>query len=290
MIVLAACCLALATYWAMTQHVLPTRRPPREASNPAGEARRMVWSVTDRAREILGWSRRRLAVWRWISMIAVGLGVALLEQDVFLLVPFGWIGRQLPDLYLELRAAQDLARLQRQVTLFVGAVHDHLHARGGTVEDALLAATYAVGPGPMAAALDAYRRQVESGWSLPERLAALDRAVNWPSLSFFLSLLALRDETGTESMAPAFDSLLEKLQDDERLQAVIRGELAMNMTVLLISFALVIGIWPYYRIMSPNWPLYHQHLSILVTLSGLAAAIIFRGIHRFMRAQVAVAE
>jgi len=158
------------------------------------------------------------------------------------------------------------------------------------VEDALWAATDAVGPGPLAAALDQYRRHVEAGWSLPERLAALDRTVQWPSLSFFLSLLALRDETGTASMAQAFDSLQEKLQDDERIQATIRGELTLNMTVLLLSFALVVGIWPYYRLVSPNWPLYHAHLAILTTLSGFVAAVIFQGIHRFTRAQVAAAD
>jgi type II secretory pathway component PulF len=183
-----------------------------------------------------------------------------------------------------------LARLQRQISVFVGAVHDHLHARGATVEDALVAAAEAVGPGPMTPALDQYRRAVEAGWPLRERLAALDRAVNWPSLRFFLALLALRDETGTRSMAQAFDSLQEKLQDDERIQALIRGELSVHLLVLGISLALVVGIWPYYRLMSPNWPLYHQHLSLLVTLAGFAAAVVFHGVHRFTRAQLAATD
>ncbi|MDA8192736.1 MAG: type II secretion system F family protein [Thermaerobacter sp.] len=286
--VLAAVCLALATYLVATRRLLPTRRPPRPRG-PRHPRRPTAWSVTARARTLVGWSPRRYRLTRWISALGVGLGLALWVQDPLVALPYGWIGWELPSLYLELRAARDLARMQRQIALFVGTVHDHLHARGATVEDALMAAT-AAGPGPLSEPLAQYRRHVEAGWSLAERLAALDRAVNWPSFAFFLSLLALRDETGATGMAHAFDSLQEKLQDDERIQAAIRGELSVYLGVLLLSFALVVGVFPFYRLTSPDWPLYHAHLAMLITVSGFTAAVVFQGLHRFTRAQVVASD
>ena len=287
---LAAVSLGLATYLGVTASLLPSRAAPLPKARALRRVRPAVWSVTDRARQLLGWSVRRLRLTQAVSTAVVGLGMALLVQDPLVALPYGWIGYQLPGLYLALRASRDLARLQRQIALFVGAVHDHLHARGATVEDALMAATDAVGQGPLHAAMMQYRQHVDTGWPMAERLAALDRTVNWPSLRFFLSLLALRDETGATGMAHAFDSLQDKLQDDERIQATIRGELSMYLMVLLVSFALVVGVFPYYRLTSPNWPLYHAHLSILVTVAGFTGAFVFHGIARFTQAQVSVSE
>lgn len=290
MIMVSALCLALATYLAVTRHLLPERHPAGGRVMRRRPRKDPPWTVTDRARELLGWSRRRLLLTSWGAASALGLAWALLLQNPLVGLPMGWVGYQLPGLWLELRAARDLATLQRQVGLFVHTAHDHLHARGATVEDALMAATQAVGPGPLSSAMEQYRRHVDAGFSLADRLAALDRAVHWPSMSFFLSLLALRDETGTQSMAHAFDSLMEKLQDDERVQQMIRGELSLYLTILLLSFALDVFIFPYYRVASPQWPLFHRHLALVITATAFASAVVFQGVRKFARAQVIASD
>ncbi len=280
--------LAVAVYGKITQDLLPSRISPDSRKKRSGKTR--AWSVTLRACEVMGWSPARLRAWSWGSALAAGIGWAVLIQDPLAGLPVGWIGYQLPGFFLELRASQTLGVLQRQIGMFIGTVHDHLHARGATVEDALWAASLAISDGPLAKAMTQYRRQVETNVSLPDRLATLERGINWPTVAFFFSLLRLRDETGTAAMAHAFESLTEKLQDDERIQQTVRGELSMYLSVLLISWAATIAIFPYDRLTSATWPAFHHHLGILVTLAAFGSAVVFHGVRKFARMEVSVAD
>lgn len=280
--------LAIAVYAQVTRDLLPPR-----AASPARRRRPekpRPWSVTLRACEVMGWSTTRLRVWSWGSALAAGIGWAVLLQDPLAGLPVGWIGYQVPGFLLELRASHTLGVLQRQLGVFIGTVHDHLHARGATVEDALWAASLAISEGPLAPAMAQYRRQVETHVSLHDRLTALERRINWPTVAFFFSLLRLRDETGTAAMAHAFESLTEKLQDDERIQQTVRGELSMYLTVLLVSWAATIAIFPYDRLTSATWPAFHHHLGVLVTLAAFGSAVVFHGVRKFARMEVAVAD
>ena len=286
---IAALCLALAAYAWRTQDLLPVRGAKTERVRRRGP-KASSWSVTARAREILGWSPRRLRIWSWGAAALAGGLWAMGLQDPLGSLPVAWIGYQLPGFWLELRAAQTLGLLQRQIGIFIGTVHDHLHARGATVEDALWAGSLAIQDGPLGPVMAQYRLQVETGVSLHDRLIRLERAINWPTVAFFFSLLRLRDETGASSMAHAFESLTEKLQDDERIQQTVRGELSMHMSILLISWAATMGIFPYDRMTNPTWPAFHAHLGVLVTIAALGSAVVFHGVRRFARAQVAVAE
>lgn len=280
--------LAVAVYGIITRDGLPSRVSLDARKQRPGKPK--PWSVTLRACDVLGWSPTRLRAWSWASALAAGMGWAVLLQDPLAGLPVGWIGYQLPGFVLELRASQILALLQRQIGLLIGTVHDHLHARGATVEDALWAASLAIAEGPLAHAMAQYRRQVETNVSLHDRLTALERGINWPTVAFFFSLLRLRDETGTAAMAHAFESLTEKLQDDERIQQTVRGELSMYLSVLLVSWAATMAIFPYDRLTSATWPAFHHHLGILVTLAAFGSAIVFHGVRKFARMEVAVAD
>jgi len=286
---IAAAALALAMYWWITQDLLPSRltasKLPKRTRVNTG-----AWSVTVRACEILGWSMARLRWWSWASALGCGIGWALLLQDPLAGLPVGWIGYQLPGFFLELRAGQTLGLLQRQIGIFIGTVHDHLHARGATVEDSLWAASLAISDGPLAKTMVQYRQQVETSMSLSDRLTALERGINWPTVAFFFSLLRLRDETGAEGMAHAFESLTEKMQDDERIQQTVRGELSMYLSVLLISWGATMAIFPYDRLTSATWTAFHLHLGILVTVAAFGSAVVFHGVRKFARMQVAVSD
>lgn len=285
---LAAGLLALAVYLWATHDLLPSRLQPTAQRVRAPKPR--PWTVTDRACELLGWSARRLRVWSWVFASGVGLSWALFLQDPLAGLPLGWIGYQLPGFFLELRAAHTLGLLQRQIGLFVGTVHDHLHARATTVEDALWAGSLAVHDGPLAKPMAHYREQVETRVSLGDRLTTLERAMNWPTVAFFFALLRLHDETGSSAMARAFASLTDKLHEDERIETTIRGELSLHLSVLLISWGATLAIFPYFRITSPIWPALHQHLSLLITLTGFGSAVVFSGVRKFARTQVSVGE
>ena len=282
--------LALAVYGLITRNLLPARVSPDGHPLRSGSGKPRTWSVTFRACEVLGWSPRRLRTWSWVSALAAGIGWAVLLQDPLAGLAVGWIGYQLPGFLLELRAAQTLSVLQRQIGMFIGTVHDHLHARGATVEDALWAASLAISEGPLAPAMAQYRRQADTHVSLHDRLTALERGINWPTVAFFFSLLRLRDETGTAAMAHAFESLTEKLQDDERIQQTVRGELSMYLSILLIAWTATMAIFPYDRLTSATWPAFDHHLGVLVTVAALGSAVVFHGVRKFARMQVAVSD
>jgi hypothetical protein len=97
MALVAAISLAVAVYLGVTLHLVapPASPPGRPAARPA---RPPAWSVTDRARELVGWSRRQWQVASWVSAGVVGWGMALLVQDPLVVLPYGWIGYQLGPL------------------------------------------------------------------------------------------------------------------------------------------------------------------------------------------------
>jgi Flp pilus assembly protein TadB len=283
---LAALAFAVAAWLAATRDPLPARVEPaatRRAQRPAEPA----WSVTLRSYRILGWDPRRMRAWSAVSAVGVGLGWALLVQNLPAGIFCGVIGWQLPGFVAELAAARALDQLQRQLSVFVGTVNDALHAQGATAEAALLAAARGVRGGPLGPIAAAYLRRTEAGVPFADRLRLLAQEVDWPRFRFFVDLMQVRERSGVEHMARAFDTLDEQFREDERTQATVRGELSLYLGILVVGLAIDLAVFPAYRAFSPNWPIIRTHLGFLISLAALAGAVVFSGVRRFARARVA---
>lgn len=284
--ILAALAFAVAAWLAATRDPLPVREAssPRRRARPRAEA---AWSVTLRSYRILGWDPHRMQVWSGLAAAGVGLGWALLVQNLPAGIFCGIIGWQLPGFVAELAAARALDQLQRQLSVFVGTVNDALHAQGATAEAALLAAARGVHGGPLGPIAAAYLRRAEAGVPFADRLRLLGQEVDWPRFQFFVDLMQVRERTGVEQMARAFDTLDEQFREDERTQATVRGELSLYLGILVVGLAVDLAVFPAYRAFSPNWALIRAHLGFLISLAALAGAVVFSGVRRFARARVA---
>jgi len=283
---LAAGCFAGVVYAALVGPPLPgvarARKPARRARTP----RPALWSVTRRSYAVLGWDPARMRMASVLAAVVVGLGWALLVQNLPAGVLMGWIGWQLPGFAAELAASRHLDLLQRQLSVFVGAVHDALMARGATPEDALIQACRGVHGGPLAPMALAFLQRTDANVSLPDRLRFLGDEVDLPHFRLFTDLMLLREETGAAQMAQAFRTLDDQLRDDEHLQSAVRGELGLYMLLLVFGLLADVVVFPAYRILSAHWPLVRAHLSFLITFAALGAAIVFSGVRRFARARV----
>ncbi|MCL8208618.1 MAG: type II secretion system F family protein [Actinomycetia bacterium] len=285
--ILAAWAWAVAAYLRVTAGALPTRAaPPGAAARRRAPAPGAGWSVTARSVKLLGWDPGRLRVLAGVTAALVGLGWALVVQNLPAGLFMGIIGWQLPGFAAEVAAGRQLDLLQRQVSVFVGTVNDSLHTQGATAEDALLAAARGVRGGPLAPIAAAYLRRTEAGVPFADRLRLLGQEVDLPSFRFFVDLMQVRERTGVEHMARAFDTLDEQFREDERTQATVRGELSLYLGILVVSLAVDLAVFPAYRAFSPNWPLIRAHLGFLISLAALVGAVVFSGVRRFARARV----
>jgi len=289
--VLAAVAWAGAAYLWTTRQLLPTRS---DGSTDGAGARRaraakpVKWSVTRRAMTFLGWTPTFLRLCSAISAVSVVLVWGLLVQDPLAALCMGIIGWQLPSLWVETRAAQGLSGLHRQFAELVSFMHDQLHSHGSTVESAMMNAAKTFTADPLASILQGYVSSVTSGLSLRERLQRMRRAIDLPTADFFFELLLLRDQSGAEDLSHAFDSLDEKLQDDEHVQSLVQGEVRMHSLLLVAGFLVNIVIFPAYRLDSADWPAIHAHLSALVSLSAVLNVVVFFAIRRFTKMQLTV--
>lgn len=290
--VLSALAWAFAAYAGVTRNLLPTRAEragPRvdSSQNPATESR---WSVTRRAMELLGWTPQTLRIASIVSATAVGLAWLFIVQSVTAGLAMAYVGWQLPGYWLEMRAGRGLNLLHRQLTELVGIVHDQLHAQGATVEQALAAAADTLTTGIMGRVMQRFKHQTASNMPLVDRLETMARAIDFPVADFFFQLLRLRDDTGTEDISHAFDALNEQLQDDERIQVMIQGEVRMHSLILVGGFLANLLAFPFYRFGSPNWMLIHAHLKILLPFSAVITVIVFGHIRSINRKQMAGAQ
>ncbi len=285
----AALALGVAAYLWATRNTLPSRLERAKPRPQAASVQRTAskgWSVTERSCKVLGMPLARLRIYSWLAALVVGMLWWLAVQNLPAGVFMGAIGFQLPGFWIELRAAKALDQLQRQMSVFVGTVNDALHGRGATAEDAMLAAARTVHGGPMAPIAQTYLQRTEAGVAFEDRVRLLGREVDLPSFHFFTDLMQLRERTGVERMAKAFDLMDEKFRDDERMQASVRGELSIYMGMLLGSLAVNVVVFPVTRLTSSGWPLIAAHLGILISLSALGSVVVFSGVRRFARARV----
>lgn len=285
-LVLAAVAFGIGTYWWRVGPPLPGRsqtgQRPRHRIHPL---RAEAWSVTQRSLEIVGRSPAWLLRTSWICAGVVGVGWAFLVQTPLAGVPMGWVGYQLPGFWVEMRASTVLDQLHRQLSVFIGAVHDALDSTGATVEDAMLSAARAVHGGPLAPMMQRYLQRTDVNIAFPDRIRFLADEVDLPHFRLFADLMRLREETGRSQMAQAFQTLDDQFRDDEHIQATIRGELNMHMFLLLIGFSIDFLVFPIFRMTSPHWDLIRTHLSIVIMLAGVGTAVVFSGIRRFSRAR-----
>lgn len=256
---------------------------------PAGEPITR-WSVTQRAQELLGWTPKKLRTASVLCAIGLGIGWLLLVQSALAGIAMAYLGWQLPAWWLEMRAGRGLNILHRQLTEFVGIVHDQLHAQGATVEQALAAAADTLTTGLMGPIMQRFKHQTASNLPLVDRLDTLKRAIDFPVADFFFQLLRLRDDTGTEDISHAFDALNEQLQDDERIQVMIQGEVQMHAIILVGGFLANLLVFPIYRLESPDWAAIHAHLTLLLPLSAAVTVIVFGHLRRMNRSQLAGAQ
>ncbi len=290
MIVIAALSFAIATYLWIVGSVLPQRftltptvaahKKTRTVQKPQG------WSITRRSLNVLNMSQTKFKIISWISAGVVGFGWILIVENIPAGLIMAILGYQLPGLIVEMFATKQLDLLQRQVSIFVGTVNDALHGQGATPEDALLIAARSVQSGPLLPIAEAYLRRTEAHISFNERGRLMAELIDLPSFNFFVELMRLRESTGAEKMARAFESLDEKMQDDERIQTMIHGELSMYMMILVLGLLVDMAIFPIYRISSANWLAIKTHLGILISLTAVSSVIVFSGIRKFARARV----
>lgn len=289
---LSAIAWALAVYAGVTRHLLPSRteRVAPSRDTPTQHVNQARWSVTHRAMDLLGWTPQKLRTASVLSAVGVGLLWILMVQSLTAGIPMAYVGWQLPGYWLEIRAAHGLNHLHRQLTELVGLVHDQLHAQGATVEQALAAAADTLTTGMMGTVMQRFKHQTASNMPLGERLEALKRAIDFPVADFFFQLLRLRDDTGTEDISHAFDSLNEQLQDDERIQVMIQGEMRLHALILVGGFLANLLVFPIFRFGTPNWVLIHDHLKWLLPMSAVVTVIVFGHIRSMNRSQLAGAQ
>lgn len=288
---IAAAAWAVVIYLWTTRDLLPTRWP-KDSDRRVRRTRKTIkessWSVTARAIRLLGWTPERFRRWSVATALLVGIFWMLLVQNVLAGALMGYLGWQLPAWWLESRAMRGLSDLHRQFAEWVSLIHDQLHSRGSTVDTALAATATSFTTGPLAPVMAEYLRATGSGMPLRDRLAMVRHAIDLPTADFFFQLLLLRDQSGSEDMAHAFDSLDEKLQDDEQVQALIQSEVRMHSLFLVGGFFANLVVYPLYRVTGADWPAIHAHLNVLVTGSALLTVMIFASIRRFIQAQMAV--
>ena len=150
----------------------------------------------------------------------------------------------------------------------------------------MLSAALAVTTGPLQPIAKVYLQQTEAGVAFADRVRMLGAEVDLPSFNFFAELMQLRENTGVERMAKAFDLMDEKFREDERIQAAVRGELGMYMSLLIVTLLINVAVFPLTRVLSTDWPVIHAGLGFLVTGSALGSAVVFSGVRRFARARV----
>ncbi len=280
---------ALLAYGLTTRHLLPVQRATadgRRERTRKSATKTSGWSATRRAMRLLGWTPERLRMLSILSASAVGLLWLLWVQNPLSAGAMAYLGWQLPAWWVESRASRGMATLHRQFAEFVSIVHDQMHSRGATVERALASAADTLTTGPLSPVLLQFKRQTGAKTPLAERLTKLREGIDMPVADFFIQLLRLKDQTGTEDISHAFDSLDEKLQDDERVMATIQGEVRMHSLFLVLGFLVNLAVFPIYRLDPTDWAGIHTHLQILVTGSALVSVVVFSGIRRFTRAQL----
>jgi Flp pilus assembly protein TadB len=287
--VVAAALMALAAFLWATRDALPAwtwrRREGRARERRAGG--KAEWNVTVRSCRILGIPPSRLRLYSALSAVAVAGLWALLVENLAAGLVMAAVGWQLPGMWVEMRASGTLDQLQRQVSTFVSAVNDALHGRSATAEEAMATACQAVASGPLKPAADQFLRRTEAGVPFPERLSLFADEVDMPGVSFFADLMTLRDATGVERMARAFDLLDEKFREDERLVAQIRGEFLVYSGILVLAAGFNLVVYPGYRVLDPSaWPLIAGHLGVLEFGNAVGSAVVLTGVRRFLRARV----
>lgn len=284
----AGIAFAAATYLWTTRRSLP-RRPgpsPAAAAAPRRRPKPTGWSITLRSLKVLDWPVGRFRVVSWAAAGGVGLLWAVVVQNVVAGAVMGIIGYQLPGLIAEMRASKTLDLLQRQVSVFVGTVNDALHARGATAEEALVTAAREIRSGPLYPMAHAYLRRTDAYVAFADRVRLLAQEVDLPSFSFFADLMVLRETTGVERMAMAFDLMDEKFRADERMQATVRGELSLYLWMLLVELGLILGVYPAFRVFSSHWALIHTRLGVFIVLAAVAGVVLFTGVRGFARSRV----
>lgn len=283
---LSALCWAVAVYlWSLRQ--LPP--PVNTAASTQKRAERVrAWSVTRRSAQIMGWSERTFRLASALSAVLMGALWWLVVQNsvaALLMVAIGW---QLPGFWVEWRASKQFSRMQRQIALFVSTVHDQLHGRGATVEDAMMAGVQSITEDPLRPAMQRWLILAQSNVPFIDRLTQLERQIDLPMFSFFTTLIQIKNSTGIQSMARAFDVLTDKLQEDERMQAMVQGELSLYRMIVVGGFLLDVAIFPGFRLLSPHWTIIHAHLGIFIDLAALGSVIVFTGLRHFTQAGVAL--
>ena len=279
---LSALCWAVAVYLWSLRRLPPPVKTAASTTKRADKVR--AWSITRRSAQLLGWSEGKFRLASAVSAVLTGVLWYLLVQNslaALFMVAIGW---QLPGYWVEGRASKQLSRMQRQIALFVSTVHDHLHARGATVEDAMMAGVQSITEDPLRPAMQRWLVLTQSNVPFIDRLTQLERQIDLPMFSFFTTLIQIKNSTGIKSMAHAFDVLTEKLQDDERMQAMVQGELSLYRIIVVGGLLLDLAVFPGFRLLSPHWTIIHAHLGFFIDLAAVGSVVVFTGLRRFSQA------
>lgn len=243
--------------------------------------------ITLRSLKVLGKSPVTLYIQSWISAIAAGFIWTFIAQSYGAGIIMGFVGYQLPGLWVEKRASRHLDALGSQVSLFVSTVADMLHG-GKTLADAQETGSLLMREAPMKPITEQYLSAIEGMVPIVQATENMAKGVDMPNFYFYADVIAAIKEAGGTG-GRGLQILDWELQEQEEIQADLKGDISLWMGLLLFFLGVTLAGPFVYRFGLPNiWKEIPQHMFWVPIGSAIGTLIVFSGLRRLSRYRVSI--
>lgn len=244
-------------------------------------------AVTLRSLKVLGISPLTLYVESWISAFVVGIAWLFIAQSYGAGIVMGFVGYQLPGLWVEKRASRHLDALANQVSLFVSTVADMLKS-GKTLADAQETGSLLMREDPMKLIVQQYLQEVAGMVPIVQATENMAKSVDMSNFYFYADVIAAIKVAGGTG-GRGLQILDYELQEEEEIQADLKGDISLWMGLLLFFLGITLAGPFVYRFGLPEiWQEIPSHMGWVPVVSAVGTLIIFSGVRGLSRYRVSI--
>lgn len=244
-------------------------------------------AITLRSLKVLGISPVKLYMQSWISAFVVGIAWLFIVQNYFAGIIMGLVGYQLPGLWVEKRASRYLDAMGNQVGLFVSTVADMLQG-GKTLADSQQTACLLMREAPMEPIAKTYLQEIAGEVPIIQATENMATSVDMGNFYFYADIIAAIKVAGGTG-GRGLQILDYELQEEEEIQADLKGEISVWMGLLLFFLSITLAGPFVYRLGLPDiWREIPSHMSWIPIASACCTLITFTGLRRLSRYRVSI--
>lgn len=244
-------------------------------------------AVTLRSLKVLGISPYTLYVESWISAFVVGVAWLFIAQSYGAGIVMGFVGYQLPGLWVEKRASRHLDALANQVSLFVSTVADMLKS-GKTLADAQETGSLLMREDPMKLIAQQYLQEVAGMIPIVQATENMAKSVDMGNFYFYADVIAAIKVAGGTG-GRGLQILDYELQEEEEIQADLKGDISLWMGLLLFFLGITLAGPFVYRFGLPDiWQEIPSHMGWVPVVAAVGTLIIFSGVRGLSRYRVSI--